>query len=62
MCRDLSRGDFTRDNQKRLEGFQNVEADVFSAWITGDSRLIYVIDSLNDVESGVCDYSLQHHI
>jgi hypothetical protein len=55
VYRDLSHGDFTPDNQKRLEGFRDLNADIYSAWITGDTRLIYCIDCVEDVDSQVSD-------
>jgi hypothetical protein len=48
--RDLSRGIFTSDNQRRLNLNSNV-IPVYSTWVTGDPRLVYYID-LVELEGG----------
>jgi hypothetical protein len=50
--RELSRGDFTDDNQHRLKT-PNVDAAVFRAWILGDVRLVYYIDCVDNPEADV---------
>ncbi|KAF9042114.1 hypothetical protein BJ165DRAFT_1529567 [Panaeolus papilionaceus] len=42
---DLSNGHFSRDNHKRLNGLKT-EIPVYEAKITGDLRLIYIVDCI----------------
>jgi hypothetical protein len=43
---------FTSDNQKRLHG-PETDVDVYSAWVTGDTRLVYYIDCEEDAKEKV---------
>ncbi|CDO74781.1 hypothetical protein BN946_scf185001.g29 [Trametes cinnabarina] len=43
--KELSRGQFSEDNQKRLSGL-NVEIPIYEAKMTGDTRLVYQVDLL----------------
>ncbi|RDB28998.1 TPR and ankyrin repeat-containing protein 1 [Hypsizygus marmoreus] len=48
--KELSNGHFSDDNQKRLTS-QATNVPVFEAKMTGDSRLVYQIDSVSDYDS-----------
>ncbi|KDQ30332.1 hypothetical protein PLEOSDRAFT_155016 [Pleurotus ostreatus PC15] len=47
--RELSRGHFSEDNQKRLTG-AGPEVPIFEAKMTRDSRLVYQIDCISDID------------
>ncbi|KAF9493953.1 hypothetical protein BDN71DRAFT_1027051 [Pleurotus eryngii] len=47
--RELSRGHFSEDNQKRLTG-AGPEVPIFEAKMTRDSRLVYQIDCIGDID------------
>ncbi|KAH9855762.1 hypothetical protein C2E23DRAFT_548924 [Lenzites betulinus] len=50
--KELSRGQFSDDNQKRLTGL-NVEIPIYEAKMTGDTRLVYQVDCIPEFESDV---------
>ncbi|KAL4268195.1 UvrD-like helicase ATP-binding domain-containing protein [Pleurotus pulmonarius] len=50
--RELSRGHFSEDNQKRLTG-AGPEVPIFEAKMTRDSRLVYQIDCISDIDRDV---------
>ncbi|KAI0770957.1 hypothetical protein BD413DRAFT_613484 [Trametes elegans] len=50
--KELSRGHFSDDNQKRLTGL-NVEIPIYEAKMTGDTRLVYQVDCIPEFESDV---------
>ncbi|KAI0641201.1 hypothetical protein C8Q79DRAFT_992409 [Trametes meyenii] len=50
--KELSKGHFSDDNQKRLTGL-NVEIPIYEAKMTGDTRLVYQVDCVPEFESDV---------
>ncbi|OBZ79119.1 hypothetical protein A0H81_00134 [Grifola frondosa] len=50
--RELSKGHFSDDNQKRLTGLE-VEVPIYEAKMTRDSRLVYQVDCIPEFESDV---------
>ncbi|KAH9891312.1 hypothetical protein C8Q73DRAFT_119576 [Cubamyces lactineus] len=50
--RELSRGHFSEDNQKRLTGL-DVEIPIYEAKMTSDTRLVYHVDCVPEFESDV---------
>ncbi|KAI0327262.1 hypothetical protein GY45DRAFT_1428013 [Cubamyces sp. BRFM 1775] len=50
--KELSRGHFSDDNQKRLTGL-DVEIPIYEAKMTGDTRLVYQVDCVPEFESDV---------
>ncbi|KAH9919768.1 uncharacterized protein BXZ73DRAFT_104876 [Epithele typhae] len=50
--KELSRGHFSDDNQKRLTGL-DVDIPIYEAKMTGDTRLVYQVDCIPEFESPV---------
>ncbi|TFK88273.1 hypothetical protein K466DRAFT_598787 [Polyporus arcularius HHB13444] len=50
--KELSKGHFSDDNQKRLTGL-DVEIPIYEAKMTGDTRLVYQVDCVPEFESTV---------
>ncbi|KAG6831649.1 hypothetical protein H0H92_008726 [Tricholoma furcatifolium] len=50
--KELSKGHFSGDNQKRLNG-PSIDVPIFEAKMTRDMRLVYQVDSVSDYDSNV---------
>ncbi|KAI0757678.1 hypothetical protein C8Q80DRAFT_1134850 [Daedaleopsis nitida] len=50
--KELSKGHFSDDNQKRLTGL-DVEIPIYEAKMTGDTRLVYTVDCIPEFESTI---------
>ncbi|KAI0716097.1 hypothetical protein C8T65DRAFT_606293 [Cerioporus squamosus] len=50
--KELSKGHFSDDNQKRLTGL-DVEIPIYEAKMTGDTRLVYQVDCVPEFESTI---------